>query len=110
MNTYTYPYPKYGKTLIATKEALIQALKDMDEKTVEELDPNTRKLFDAIMRIADERDALKHFKNKLKLFLKEHENDLIMYGLYDDSYKSTNLYRNVMELIKEYEEYEQKQK
>ena len=30
--------------------------------------------------------------------------------LYDDSYKSTNLYRNVMELIQEYEECEQKQK
>lgn len=42
-----------------TNEEIIQALKDMDEKQVEELEPNARKLFDAIMSIADERDELR---------------------------------------------------
>ena len=41
------------------EEELIKALKEMDKKRVEELEPNSRKLFDAIMKIADERDKYK---------------------------------------------------
>ena len=43
-----------------TNEEIIKALRDMDEKQVEELEPKTRKLFDAIMSIADERDELRN--------------------------------------------------
>lgn len=42
-----------------SEEELIKALKEMDKKRVEELEPNSRKLFDAIMKIADERDKYK---------------------------------------------------
>ena len=41
------------------EEELIKVLKEMDKKRVEELEPNSRKLFDAIMKIADERDRYK---------------------------------------------------
>ena len=53
-----------------TNEEIIQALKDLDEKQVEELEPKTRKLFDAIMSIADERDEL---WEKVKLLNKQNE-------------------------------------
>ena len=43
-----------------TNEEIIKALRDMDEKLVEELEPKTRKLFDTIMSIADERDELRN--------------------------------------------------
>ena len=43
-----------------TNEEIIQALKDMREKSVEELEPMSRMLFDAIMIIADERDELRN--------------------------------------------------
>jgi len=51
-------------------EEIIQALRDMNEKQVEELEPNTRKLFDAVMSIADERDEL---REKVKLLNKQNE-------------------------------------
>lgn len=41
------------------EEELIKTLKEMDKKRVEELEPNSRKLFDAIMKITDERDKYK---------------------------------------------------
>ena len=41
------------------EEELIKALKEMDKKRVEELELNSRKLFDAIMKMADERDKYK---------------------------------------------------
>ena len=53
-----------------TNEEIIQALKDMDEKQVEELEPNVRKLFDAIMSIADERDEL---RDKVRILTILHE-------------------------------------
>ena len=40
-------------------EELTKALKEMDKKRVKELEPNSRKLFDAIMKMADERDKYK---------------------------------------------------
>lgn len=51
-------------------EEIIKALRDMDEKLVEDLEPKTRKLFDAIMSIADERDEL---REKVKLLNKQNE-------------------------------------
>ena len=53
-----------------TNEEIIKALRDMDEKLVEDLEPKTRKLFDAIMSIADERDEL---REKVKLLNKQNE-------------------------------------
>lgn len=53
-----------------TNAEIIKALRDMDEKLVEELEPKTRKLFDAIMSIADERDEL---REKVKLLNKQNE-------------------------------------
>ena len=54
------------------EEELIKALKEMDKKRVEELEPNSRKLFDAIMKIADERDKYKSlYQNE-----KEHTDTL----------------------------------
>ena len=60
---------------------MIQALKEMDKKRVEELEPNSRKLFDTIMHVCDERDKLleenKQLKNnwkKLKEWLKSNIN------------------------------------
>ena len=41
------------------EEELIKALKEMDKKRVEELEPNSRRLFDAIMKLADSRDKYK---------------------------------------------------
>lgn len=41
------------------EEGLIKILREMDKKRVEELDKNTKKVFDAIMKIADERDKYK---------------------------------------------------
>ena len=41
------------------KEELIEALRQFDEKRVEELPEKTRNMFYAIMKIADERDELK---------------------------------------------------
>lgn len=52
------------------EEQLIKALKEMDKKRVEELEPNSRKLFDAIMSIADERDRLLVEKQELIDYLK----------------------------------------
>lgn len=46
-----------------TGEDMLKALKEMNNKTPLELDKNSMKLFNAIMKIADERDML---KNKIK--------------------------------------------
>ena len=45
---------------------LIEILKEFDEKRVEQLNDNARKLFYAIMSIADERDRLLEENKKLK--------------------------------------------
>lgn len=49
-----------------SEEELIKVLKEMDKKRVEELELNSRKLFDAIMKIADERDRLLEENQQLK--------------------------------------------
>lgn len=69
------------------EEELIKALKEMDKKRVEELEPNSRKLFDAIMSIADERDRLLVEKQELIDYLKEkikeqnHKLKILDFGL-----------------------------
>ena len=54
-----------------SEEELTKALKEMYKKRVEELEPNSRKLFDAIMKIANERDRLLEEKQELIDYLKE---------------------------------------
>ena len=46
-------------------EELIQALKNMDKKRVENLNENAKKMFYAIMEIANERDKYKKLYEKL---------------------------------------------
>ena len=54
------------------EEGLIKILREMDKKRVEELDKNTKKVFDAVMKIADERDKYKSlYENE-----KEHTDTL----------------------------------
>ena len=66
-----YPHPKLERNRSKmTNEEIIQALKDMWEKSVEELEPKSRMLFDVIMIIADERDEL---REKVKLLNKQNE-------------------------------------
>ena len=45
---------------------MIQALKEMDNKRVEQLSESSKKLFNAIMKIADERDLLLEENKQLK--------------------------------------------
>ena len=61
------------------EEEMIQALKEMDKKRVEELNPNTRKLFDTIMHVCDERDKYKSlYENGNKLIDTILESDIFM--------------------------------
>ena len=53
------------------EEVVIEVLKNMNKKRVEELDKDERKLFEAIMKIADERDILLGEKQELIDYLKE---------------------------------------
>ncbi len=53
------------------EEGLIKILREMDKKGVEELEPNSRKLFDSIMEIANSRDRLLEEKQELIDYLKE---------------------------------------
>ena len=46
------------------KEELIEVLRQFDEKRVEELPEKTRKIFYAIMKIADERDELENIRKE----------------------------------------------
>lgn len=75
------------------EEELIKALKEMDKKRVEELEPNSRKLFDAIMKIANSRDRLLEEKQELIDYLKEEQNRLAREcsQIYEDSLGKTRL-------------------
>ena len=55
------------------EEGLIKILREMDKKRVEELDKNTKKVFDAIMEIANSRDRLLEENRKLKEKLETSE-------------------------------------
>ena len=71
-----------------TEEELIKALKEMDKKRVEELDKNTKKVFDAVMKIADDKDKYKSlYQNE-----KEHTDTLkrIIKGVKEEIEKHLN--------------------
>lgn len=54
-------------------EEIIDILKGFEEKKVEQLSENARKLFYAVMSIADDRDRLKQENNKLKIDISARE-------------------------------------
>lgn len=79
---------------------LIEILKEFDKKRVEQLNDNARKMFNAIMSIADERDRLLEEKQELIDYLKEEQ--LFYYNQYKCSKKLEDLKR-YNRLINEYD-------
>ena len=80
------------------EEELIKALKEMDKKRVEELELNSRKLFDVIMKIADERDKLLEEKQELIDYLKEEINECKLTGN-DEDYIKLDVYEEILSKI-----------
>lgn len=85
---------------------LIEILKEMDKKRVEELEPNSRKLFDSIMKIADERDKYKSLyqneKDKndtLKRIIKKIEE--YIKNIDEEEFVNTEHYVEILDLLKE---------
>ena len=99
-----------------SEEELIKALKEMDKKRVEELDKNTKKVFDTVMKIADDKDKYKSlYENEkehidtLKRIIKKIEEyiekntefkESTFYGLPDYYIFKGNI-ENVINLLKE---------
>ena len=75
------------------EEGLIKILREMDKKRVEELKPNSRKLFDAIMKIANSRDRLLEGKQQLIDYLKKEQDRLVREcsPIYEDGLGKTRL-------------------
>ena len=96
------------------EEELIKVLKEMDKKRVEELELNSRKLFDAIMKIADERDKYKSlYENEkehtdtLKRIIKKVEH-IVINGKLGENLDGTSYYlihdeigEKILDLLKE---------
>ena len=80
------------------EEGLIKILREMDKKRVEELEPNSRKLFDEIMKIADERDRLLEGKQQLIDYLKEQINQCKLIGN-DEDYINLDVYNEILSKI-----------
>ena len=81
-----------------SEEELIKALKEMDKKKVEELEPNSRKLFDAIMKIANSRDRLLEGKQQLIDYIKEQINQCKLIGN-DEDYIELDVYNEILSKI-----------
>ena len=94
------------------EEELIKALKEMDKKRVEELDKNTKKVFDAVMKIADDKDKYKslyqnekYHTDTLKRIIKKVEE--YVKELYDNTDDTTcydidrNSKKYLLDLLKE---------
>ena len=82
---------------------LIEILKEFDEKRVEQLNDNARNLFNAIMKIADERDRLleenKQLKENYECILKQRDDikknaTQQIESLIDEKNKYKSLYEN----------------
>ncbi len=79
------------------EEEIIEALRNMNKKSVEGLEKDERKLFDAIMKIADERDILLREKEELISYIKgkiEHIDNLINKSRPKPYGEELNLYEN----------------
>ena len=72
---------------------LIEILKEFDEKRVEQLNDNARKMFYAIMELANQRDRLLEEKQEIIDYLKEEQNRLAREcsQIYEDSLGKTRL-------------------
>lgn len=72
---------------------LIEILKEFEEKRVEKLNDNARNLFNAIMKIADERDRLLVEKQELIDYLKKEQDRLVREcsPIYEDGLGKTRL-------------------
>lgn len=88
------------------EEELIKALKEMDKKRVEELEPNSRRLFDAIMKIADERDKYKSlYENEkdhtdtLKRIIKKIEE--YIQNIDEEEFVNTEHHVEILDLLKD---------
>lgn len=77
---------------------LIEILKEFDEKRVEQLNDNARKMFYAIMSIADERDRLLVEKQELIDYLKEQINQCKLIGN-DEDYIKLDVYNEILSKI-----------
>ena len=75
------------------EEGLIKILREMDKKRVEELDKNTKKVFDAVMKIANSRDRLLEEKQEVIDYLKEEQDRLVREcsPIYEDGLGKTRL-------------------
>ena len=94
------------------EEEMIQALKEMDKKRVENLNPNARKLFDTIMHVCDERDkykslyenekshvdTLKRTIKKIEKYMEEHSCEE---SYLDCKFYETTQYKEILDLLKE---------
>lgn len=85
------------------KEELIEALRQFDEKRVEELPEKTRNMFYAIMKIADERDELNNIINELEEIInyeiqewKDTDDELMKARVQED--------KHILEVIEELKE------
>lgn len=79
---------------------LIEILKEFDKKRVEQLNDNARKMFNAIMSIADERDRLLEEKQELIDYLEERQ--LFYYKQYKYSTQQEDL-KMYNRLVNEYD-------
>ena len=72
---------------------LIEILKEFDEKRVEQLNDNARNLFNAIMKIANQRDRLLVEKQELIDYLKKEQDRLVREcsPIYEDGLGKTRL-------------------
>lgn len=59
-----------------TEEEIINAMRNMQNKTPNELDKNTYHLFEAVMKIADERDEYKEKIDKTLSLLERRNEEL----------------------------------
>ena len=80
------------------EEGLIKILREMDKKRVEELEPNSRKLFDSIMDIANQWDRLLEEKQDLIDYLKEEINECKLTGN-DEDYIKLDVYEEILSKI-----------
>ena len=77
---------------------LIEILKEFEEKRVEKLNDNARKMFYAIMEIANSRDRLLEGKQQLIDYLKEKINECKSTGN-DEDYIRLDVYEKILSKI-----------
>lgn len=80
-------------------EEIIDILKEFEDKRVEQLSENSRKLFYAVMSIADDRYRLKQENNKLKIDISARETVCDDYKSRID--KALSLTNRIIEIIKQ---------